>query len=65
MKELQSKVVLKGERQLTIDEIVDEVLGKKSGYVKGLGYGLSIADASRSTHRKTIELRQALKRTRE
>jgi len=28
MKELQSKVVLEGERLLTIDEIVDEVLGK-------------------------------------
>uniref|UniRef100_A0A3Q7I2X3 Uncharacterized protein n=1 Tax=Solanum lycopersicum TaxID=4081 RepID=A0A3Q7I2X3_SOLLC len=36
---------------MTIDEIVDAILGAKSGYIKGLGYGPK-PDTTRATQRK-------------
>ncbi|PHU04669.1 hypothetical protein BC332_25491 [Capsicum chinense] len=45
---------------MTIDEIVDAVLGKKSGYIKGLGYGPK-SDTTRATQRRAAELEDSLK----
>ncbi|KAK9033727.1 hypothetical protein V6N11_049912 [Hibiscus sabdariffa] len=39
MAELQSTPVEEGPEPKTIDNIVDEVLGTRSGYIPGLGYG--------------------------
>ena len=39
MVELQSIPVEEGTKPKSIDNIVDEVLGTRSGYIKGLGYG--------------------------
>ncbi|KAM3324186.1 hypothetical protein P3S67_005337 [Capsicum chacoense] len=44
-----------GESSMTIDEIMDVVLGKKSGYIKGFGYGPK-PNTTRETQRRTIEL---------
>ncbi|KAM3398437.1 hypothetical protein P3S68_001952 [Capsicum galapagoense] len=50
-----------GESSMTIDEIVDAVLGTKSGYIKGLGYGPK-PNTIRETQRRTIELEDSLKK---
>lgn len=39
MQELQEDHGPDSEEPLSVDEIVDRVLGKKTGYIKGLGYG--------------------------
>jgi hypothetical protein len=39
MQELTSQPVGEGTETRTIDSIVDEVLGTRSSYIKGLGYG--------------------------
>ncbi|KAG5580171.1 hypothetical protein H5410_050798 [Solanum commersonii] len=49
-----------GVSTMTIDEIVDVVLGTKLGYIKGLGYGLK-QDTTRATQRKATELEDSLK----
>ncbi|KAH0639168.1 hypothetical protein KY285_035754 [Solanum tuberosum] len=49
-----------GESSMTIDEIVDTVLGTKSGYIKGLGYGPK-PNTTRATKRRTAELEESLK----
>ncbi|KAM3202475.1 hypothetical protein P3L10_030099 [Capsicum annuum] len=50
-----------GESSMTIDEIVDAVLGTKSGYIKGLGYGPK-PNTIRETQRRTTELEDSLKK---
>ncbi|KAF3663602.1 hypothetical protein FXO38_10548 [Capsicum annuum] len=50
-----------GESSMTIDEIVDVVLGTKSGYIKGFGYGTK-SNTTRETQRRTIELEDSLKK---
>ncbi|KAH0652924.1 hypothetical protein KY289_030602 [Solanum tuberosum] len=53
-----------GESSMTIDEIVDAILGKKSGYIKGLGYGPK-PNTNRATQRRTAELEDSLRKTKE
>ncbi|XP_060184610.1 uncharacterized protein LOC132614224 isoform X1 [Lycium barbarum] len=53
-----------GEPCMTIDQIMDTVLGAKSGYVKGLGYGPK-PDTTRATQRRTAELEDSLRKTKE
>ncbi|KAF3667495.1 hypothetical protein FXO37_10009 [Capsicum annuum] len=53
-----------GESSMTIDEIVDVVLDKKSGYRNGLGYGPK-PDATRATQRRATELEDSLKKVKE
>ncbi|KAM3376058.1 hypothetical protein P3S68_014772 [Capsicum galapagoense] len=50
-----------GEPSMTIDEIMDVVLGKKSEYIKGLGYG-SKPDTTRATQRIAAELEDSFKK---
>ncbi|KAM3305926.1 hypothetical protein P3S67_012795 [Capsicum chacoense] len=50
-----------GESSMTIDKIVDAVLGTKSGYIKGLGYGPK-PNTTRATQRRTTELEDSLKK---
>ncbi|KAG5631494.1 hypothetical protein H5410_003211, partial [Solanum commersonii] len=44
-----------GEAAMTTDKIVDTVLGTKSGYIRGLGYGPK-PNTTRATQRKMAEL---------
>ncbi|XP_049372582.1 uncharacterized protein LOC125837525 [Solanum verrucosum] len=53
-----------GESSMTIDEIVDTVLGTKSGYIKGLGYGPK-PNTTRATQRRTTELEDSLKKAKQ
>ncbi|KAH0636507.1 hypothetical protein KY289_036422 [Solanum tuberosum] len=53
-----------GESSMTIDEIVDAILGKKSGYIKGLGYGPK-PNTNRATQRRIAELEDSLRKTKE
>ncbi|KAF3640812.1 putative protein FAR1-RELATED SEQUENCE 5-like [Capsicum annuum] len=53
-----------GESFMTNDETVDAVLGKKSRYIKGLGYGTK-PDTTRSTQRRATELEDSLKKVKE
>ncbi|KAM3216427.1 hypothetical protein P3L10_025868 [Capsicum annuum] len=50
-----------GESSMTIDEIVDVVLGTKSGYIKGLGYGPK-PNTTRATQRRMTVLEDSLKK---
>ncbi|OIT29738.1 hypothetical protein A4A49_27513, partial [Nicotiana attenuata] len=52
------------ENPMTIDEIVDNVLGTRSGYIKGLGYGPKPSTTT-ATKRRTAELEDALRRAKE
>ncbi|KAG5571560.1 hypothetical protein H5410_061326 [Solanum commersonii] len=49
---------------MNIDEIVDAILGKKSGCIKGLGCGPK-PNTNRATQRRTIELEDSLPKTKE
>ncbi|PHT99468.1 hypothetical protein BC332_31663 [Capsicum chinense] len=49
------------ETSMTIDEIVDDVLGTKSGYIKGLGYGPK-PNTTRATESRTTELEDSLEK---
>ena len=51
MNDLKAIYTSGGESSMTIDEIVDAILGTKSGYIKGLGYGPK-PDTTRATQRK-------------
>ncbi|KAM3381521.1 hypothetical protein P3S68_007094 [Capsicum galapagoense] len=53
-----------GESSMTIDEIVDAVLGTKSGYIKGLGYSPK-PNTIRATQRRTAELEDSLKKAKQ
>ncbi|KAH0777798.1 hypothetical protein KY290_009209 [Solanum tuberosum] len=53
-----------GESSMTIDEIVDTILGTKSGYIKGLGYGPK-PNTTRSTQRRTAELEDSLRKAKQ
>ncbi|XP_059305157.1 uncharacterized protein LOC132056814 isoform X2 [Lycium ferocissimum] len=53
-----------GDSTMTIDEIMDVVLGKKSGYLKGLGYGPK-PNTARATQRRTAELEDSLRKAKE
>ncbi|PHT52688.1 hypothetical protein CQW23_07150 [Capsicum baccatum] len=53
-----------GESSMTIDEIVDVVLGTKSGYIKGLGYGPK-PNTTRATQRIMVELEDSLKKAKQ
>ncbi|PHT53781.1 hypothetical protein CQW23_08243 [Capsicum baccatum] len=46
---------------MTIDEKLDVVRGTKSGYIKGLGYGLK-SNTTRATQRRTTELEDSPKK---
>ena len=50
-----------GKEPNSIDEIVDEVLGKCSGYIKGLGYGPKPTKVAKM---KAVEVDDKLKKTR-
>ncbi|KAF3617467.1 hypothetical protein FXO38_33972 [Capsicum annuum] len=50
-----------GEPSMTVDEIMNVVLGKKSKYIKGLGYG-SKPDTTRATQRIAAELEDSFKK---
>ncbi|KAM3343515.1 hypothetical protein P3S68_025604 [Capsicum galapagoense] len=50
-----------GEFSMTIDKIVDVVLGTKLGYIKGLGYGPK-PNTTRATQRRAAELEGSLKK---
>jgi len=49
---------------MTNDEIVDTILGTKSGYIKGLGYGPK-PNTTRSKQRRTAELEDSLKKAKQ
>ncbi|PHT45563.1 hypothetical protein CQW23_14721 [Capsicum baccatum] len=51
-----------GESSMTIDEIVNAILGTKFGYIKDLGYGPK-PNTTRATQRRTAELEDSLKKT--
>ncbi|PHT87783.1 hypothetical protein T459_09889 [Capsicum annuum] len=53
-----------GESSMTIDEIVNVVLGTKLGYIKGLGYGPK-PNTTRATQRRTAELEDSLKKAKQ
>ena len=69
MLELQNQPMTEGGQALTEAEICVQVLGSRSGYVKGLGHGpRRPPSSSRSRHAKShreIELENELKPTRE
>ena len=69
MLELQNQPMTEGGQALTEAEICVQVLGSRSGYVKGLGHGpRPPPSSSRSRHAKShreIELENELKATRE
>ncbi|KAF3618026.1 hypothetical protein FXO37_34392 [Capsicum annuum] len=50
-----------GESSMTIDDIVDAILGTKLGYIKSLGY-VPKPNTTRATQRRTIELEDSLKK---
>ncbi|PHT48339.1 hypothetical protein CQW23_12547 [Capsicum baccatum] len=50
-----------GESSMTIDEIVDVVLGTKLGYIKDLGYGPK-PNTTRATQRRMAEVEDSLKK---
>ncbi|KAK9043089.1 hypothetical protein V6N11_071440 [Hibiscus sabdariffa] len=58
MVELQSTPVEEGAEPKTIDNIVDEVLGTRSGYIPGLGYG---PKPKKNSSANTIDLEKSLK----
>ena len=61
MVELQSIPVEEGTKPKSIDNIVDEVLGTRSGYIKGLGY-MPKPSSSRSKA-NPVDLEESLKKT--
>nr|XP_016498266.1 PREDICTED: uncharacterized protein LOC107817019 isoform X1 [Nicotiana tabacum] len=63
MRDLRARSVSE-ENPMTIDEIVDNVLGTRSGYIKGLGYGPK-PNTTTTTKRRTTELEDALRRAKE
>ncbi|XP_034677791.1 uncharacterized protein LOC117908288 [Vitis riparia] len=68
MLELQKQPVLEGGQALKEAEICVQVLGSRSGYIKGLGHGpRPPSSSSKSTHKshREIELENELKATRE
>ncbi|KAG5599744.1 hypothetical protein H5410_031114 [Solanum commersonii] len=52
------------ESSMTIDEIVDTVLGTKLGYIKGLGYDRK-PNTPRATQRRTTELEDSLRKAKQ
>ncbi|RVW85213.1 hypothetical protein CK203_046640 [Vitis vinifera] len=68
MLELQKQPVPEGGQALKEAEICVQVLGSRSGYIKGLGHGpRPPSSSSKSTHKshREIELENELKATRE
>ena len=68
MLELQKQPVPEGGQALKEAEICVQVLGSRSGYIKGLGHGpWPPSSSSKSTHKshREIELENELKATRE
>ncbi|XP_070058201.1 uncharacterized protein [Nicotiana tomentosiformis] len=62
MRDLRARSVSE-QNPMTIDEIADNVLGTRSGYIKGLGYGPK-PNTTTSTKR-TAELEDSLRRVKE
>ncbi|KAF3677086.1 hypothetical protein FXO37_04972 [Capsicum annuum] len=60
MKDLKA-LYTSGESFMTIDEIVNAILGTKLGYIKGLCYGPK-PNTTRATQRRTTELEDSLKK---
>ena len=60
MVELQSIPVEEGTEPKSIDNIVDEVLGTRSGYIKGIGYGPK--PSSNISKANLVDLEESLKR---
>ncbi|PHU23065.1 hypothetical protein BC332_08172 [Capsicum chinense] len=60
MKDLKA-LCTSGESSMTIDDIVDAILGTKLGYIKSLGY-VPKPNTTRATQRRTIELEDSLKK---
>ncbi|KAG5632844.1 hypothetical protein H5410_004561, partial [Solanum commersonii] len=63
MKDLKD-LYTSGEASMIIDEIVDTVLGTKSGYIRGLGYGPK-PNTTRATQRKMAELEDSLRKAKQ
>ncbi|XP_070036108.1 uncharacterized protein [Nicotiana tomentosiformis] len=63
MRDLRARSVSE-ENPMTIDEIADNVLGTRSGYIKGLGYGPKPITTT-TTKRRTAELEDSLRRAKE
>ncbi|KAF3678755.1 hypothetical protein FXO38_03080 [Capsicum annuum] len=56
--------ITSGESSMTIDEIIDVVLGINSGYIKVLGYGPK-PNTTRATQRRMAELENSLKKAKQ
>ncbi|KAH0733014.1 hypothetical protein KY289_004202 [Solanum tuberosum] len=63
MKDLKD-LYTSGEASMITNEIVDTVLGTKSGYIRGLGYGPK-PNTARATQRKTAELEDSLRKAKQ
>ncbi|OIT30430.1 hypothetical protein A4A49_36722 [Nicotiana attenuata] len=63
MSDLRARSIFK-ENSMTIDEIADNVLGTRSGYIKGLGYGPK-PNTTKATKRRKTELEESLRRAKE
>ena len=61
MVELQSIPVEEETEPKSIDNIMDEVLGTRSGYIKGLRYGLK--PSSSRSKANPVDLEESLKKT--
>ena len=64
MNDLKAIYAPEWESSITIDKIVDVVLGTKSRYIKGLGYSPK-PDTTRATQRKLEELEYLFKKVKE
>ncbi|CAK9151903.1 unnamed protein product [Ilex paraguariensis] len=62
--ELRSQPVVENETPVCEEEICLEVLGHKSGYIRGRGHGLKLS-RSLSKHHKKLELEATNKRANE
>ena len=66
MLELQNQPISEGVIAMTETEICESVLGHRSGYVKGLGFGLKPASASKfgqTSSQRKVELEKKLSET--
>ena len=61
MEELNSNPVEEGTKPKIVEAIVDEVLGTRSGYIKGLGYRPK--PTTKVSNAKAVELEASFKKT--
>ncbi|OMO69245.1 Transposase, Ptta/En/Spm, plant [Corchorus capsularis] len=63
MERLLSTPVEEGQEARTIDSIVDQVLGTRAGYIKGLGYGPKPMKKTKTSNDTDSELSKELEKT--